>query len=239
MHGRGLVRKSALERPYQCISPWTILRPANLPFSGLCETGMAGAGRLHAGVDGGAKPRATARPAGRRWCPTPPRAGLLAYVLAIMSGANATTLREHTLRAAERAEAELGDERSSFIDGQSIPEDRDARHVGLVYTYDPKPKRRLFDLLKSQGLQANQDVTFLTDGGEEVRSLAERVTPESEHVLDWFHITMRLTVLCHTHAVLLTMMRPRVRVCWPNWNGSSGCSGTAISIEPEKQSASS
>ena len=184
MHGRGLVRKSALERPYQCISPCTILRPANLPFSGLCETGMAGAGRLHAGVDGGAKPRATARPAGRRWCPTPPRAGLLAYVLAIMSGANATTLREHTLRAAERAEAELGDERSSFIDGQSIPEDRDARHVGLVYTYDPKPKRRLFDLLKSQGLQANQDVTFLTDGGEEVHSLAERVTPESEHVLD-------------------------------------------------------
>ena len=52
-----------------------------------------------------------------------------------------------------------------------------------------------FDLLKSQGLQANQDVTFLTDGGEEIRVLAERVTPESEHVLDWFHITMRLTVL--------------------------------------------
>ena len=50
-------------------------------------------------------------------------------------------------------------------------------------------------LLKSQGLQANQDVTFLTDGGEEVRALTEFVTPESEHVLDWFHITMRLTVL--------------------------------------------
>jgi hypothetical protein len=38
-------------------------------------------------------------------------------------------------------------------------------------------------LLKSQGLQANQDVTFLTDGGEEIRALAELVTPESEHVL--------------------------------------------------------
>ena len=43
----------------------------------------------------------------------------------------------------------------------------------------------------SQGLQANQDVTFLTDGGEEIRALTELVTPESEHVLDWFHITMR------------------------------------------------
>jgi hypothetical protein len=30
----------------------------------------------------------------------------------------------------------------------------------LVHTYDSKPKRRQFDLLKSQGLQANQDVTF-------------------------------------------------------------------------------
>jgi hypothetical protein len=60
---------------------------------------------------------------------------------------------------------------------------------------DLKPKRRLFDVLKSQGLQANQDVTFLTDGGEEVRALSELVTPASEHVLDWFHITMRLTVL--------------------------------------------
>jgi len=35
---------------------------------------------------------------------------------------------------------------------------------GAVHTN----KRRLFDLLKSQGLQANQDVTFLTDGGEEI-----------------------------------------------------------------------
>ncbi len=35
-------------------------------------------------------------------------AGLLADVLPIASGANATTLREHTLRVAERAEAELG-----------------------------------------------------------------------------------------------------------------------------------
>jgi hypothetical protein len=51
--------------------------------------------------------------------------------------------------------------------GQSVPEDRDARYVGLVHTDDAKPKRRLFDLLQSQGLQANQDVTFLTDGGEE------------------------------------------------------------------------
>jgi hypothetical protein len=62
-----------------------------------------------------------------------------------------------------------------------------------VYGYDHKPKRRLFDVLKSQGLQTNQDVTFLTDGGEEVRASTERITPAAEHVLDWFHLTMRLT----------------------------------------------
>jgi hypothetical protein len=87
--------------------------------------------------------------------------------------------------------------RSNFelIVGRSVPEDHAPRYLGLVHGYDRKPKRRLFDVLKSQGLQANQDVTFLTDGGEEVRTLTEYVTPISEHVLDWFHITMRLTVL--------------------------------------------
>jgi hypothetical protein len=170
-----------------------------------------------------------------RWASLVPyaaAAGLLADILPITSGTNAPTLREHVLHVAERAEAELGEERPCFIDGcpaewqelpipegrivvgldggyvrnweyrkanfevivgRSLPEDRDARYVGLVHGYDPKPKRRLFDVLKSQGLQANQDVTFLTDGGEEVRALSELVTPASEHVLDWFHITMRLT----------------------------------------------
>jgi hypothetical protein len=44
-------------------------------------------------------------------------AGQLADILLIEAGANAKTLREHTLRVAERAEAELADERPCFIDG--------------------------------------------------------------------------------------------------------------------------
>jgi hypothetical protein len=44
-------------------------------------------------------------------------AGLLDDVLPITSGANATTVRQHALRVAERAEAELGEKRISFIDG--------------------------------------------------------------------------------------------------------------------------
>src|SRR6266540_7367204 len=44
-------------------------------------------------------------------------------------------------------------------------------------------------------MQLNQQVTFLTDGGEDVRELPLYLNPQAEHVLDWFHVTMRLTVL--------------------------------------------
>ncbi len=194
-------------------------------------------------------------------------ADLLADVLPVASGANATTLRQHVLRVAERTEGELGKEQSSFIDGcpadwaglpipegrivvgldggyvrdwddkkanfelivgRSMPDDRDPRYVGLVHGYDQKPKRRLFELLKAQGLQANQDVTFLTDGGEEVRSLTELVTPEGEHVLDWFHIAMRLTVLeqyargvaHHDADEGARLLRELARIKWLLWHGN-------------------
>ena len=41
----------------------------------------------------------------------------------------------------------------------------------------------------------NQQVTFLSDGEETVHNLQLYLNPESEHLLDWFHVTMRLTVL--------------------------------------------
>lgn len=49
--------------------------------------------------------------------------------------------------------------------------------------------------MKSQGMQENQQVVFLSDGGEDVRRVQEYLHPFSEHWIDWFHITMRLTVL--------------------------------------------
>ena len=41
----------------------------------------------------------------------------------------------------------------------------------------------------------NQQVVFRSDGGEEVRQVQEDLHPNREHGIDWFHITMRLTVL--------------------------------------------
>jgi len=71
----------------------------------------------------------------------------------------------------------------------------ESKSFGFVQGYDTKPKRRLFELLRSQGMQANQQVTFFSDGGDTVRRLPEYLSPNSEHILDWFHLTMRLTVL--------------------------------------------
>ncbi|MGH3869286.1 MAG: hypothetical protein ACRDQ4_24910 [Pseudonocardiaceae bacterium] len=63
------------------------------------------------------------------------------------------------------------------IAGKSMPTDGPAKCFGYVQTYDKKPKRRLFEVLTSQGMQANQQVTFLTDGGEDIRDLPLYLNP--------------------------------------------------------------
>ncbi|MGH0004334.1 ISKra4 family transposase [Pseudovibrio ascidiaceicola] len=88
-----------------------------------------------------------------------------------------------------------GQSHFEVVVGKSIPQDRPDRYLGLVQTHDAKPRRRLHKLLKDQGWQENQCVTFMTDGGDSVRDLAWHMAPASEHILDWFHITMRLTVI--------------------------------------------
>jgi len=81
------------------------------------------------------------------------------------------------------------------IAGKSIPAKGAAKCFGFVHTYDTKPKRRLFEVLRSQGMQENQQVTFLSDGGDMVRDLQMYLHPEAEHLLDWFHVAMRVTVM--------------------------------------------
>jgi hypothetical protein len=112
--------------------------------------------------------------------------------------------------------------------GKSVPEDRGDRYFGFVQNHDTKPKRRLFEILQGQGLQMNQEITFLTDGGDSVRELAERMSPCAEHILDWFHLTMRLTVLGQ-YAKGLKHHDPEQaeeaeaqieRIKWYLWNGN-------------------
>ena len=73
-----------------------------------------------------------------------------------------------------------------------VPE---SKCFGYVQTYDEKPRQRLWELMKSQGLKANQQVVFMSDGGEDVRRVQMYLHAGSEHWIDWFHITMRITVL--------------------------------------------
>jgi|GEM_PF-107841 len=86
------------------------------------------------------------------------------------------------------------------IVGKSIPTETEGevgkgKCFGFVNNYDPKPRRRLYELLHSQGMQNNQEVTFLSDGGDSVRAIQFYLNPQAVFILDWFHITMRLTVL--------------------------------------------
>jgi hypothetical protein len=83
------------------------------------------------------------------------------------------------------------------IAGKSIPHAGPAKCFGYVQTCDSKHKRRLFEVLSSQGMAANQAVTFLTDGAEDVRDLPRYLNPYAEHLIDWFHLTMRITVMAN------------------------------------------
>lgn len=99
----------------------------------------------------------------------------------------------------------------------------------FVPRYDHKPKRRLSEMLQSQGLQMNQSVVFLSDGGDTVRVLLRYLSPESEHRLDWFHITMRLTVMRQVAKGLRLTDSPTTakevdrqleRIKWSMWHGN-------------------
>ena len=79
------------------------------------------------------------------------------------------------------------------IVGKCLPsQDQTPKCFGFVSRYDPEPERRFSAWLDGQGLQSNQPVTFLSDGGDTVRELPMGLHPKSEHLLDWFHVTMRL-----------------------------------------------
>ena len=67
-----------------------------------------------------------------------------------------------------------------------------------MHWVDTKPKRRLRSVLESQGVRPRQHITSLSDGGDTVRELGAFLHPRSEHILDWFHIAMRIEQLLQT-----------------------------------------
>ena len=124
------------------------------------------------------------------------------------------------------------DKRKKFevIVGKSMAEDRDDRYFGLVRSQDAAPKRRFCEVLRRQGLPADQPVTVLTDGGDSVRALVGDLPAGSEHQLDWFHVAMRLTGLgqyakglAHHNPIEATALQDRLeRIKWRLWHGDAG-----------------
>lgn len=81
------------------------------------------------------------------------------------------------------------------IAGKSVPAEKRAKCFGFVNTYDTRPKQRLYEHLRSQGMQPHQKMEFFSDGADNMRDLQFYLNAESTHILDWFHISMRATVL--------------------------------------------
>jgi hypothetical protein len=117
------------------------------------------------------------------------------------------------------------------IAGKSIPEEGQAKVFALVRRVDEKPKRRLHEVLMSQGVVPRQQVTFLSDGGDTVRELPAFLHPNAEHILDWFHVGMRLEQLSQTVRGLpetghadgsspAQLLHVLARVKWFFWHGN-------------------
>lgn len=68
------------------------------------------------------------------------------------------------------------------VAGKGMAEDTNSKCFAFVNRYDKKPKRRLFEVLKSQGMQMNQQITFVSDGGDTVRDLQLYLSPQAEHL---------------------------------------------------------
>jgi len=82
-----------------------------------------------------------------------------------------------------------------IIAGKTFSKTQSPKRFGFIQKCDDHPKKRLMNVLVNQGMQPNQQITFLSDGADNVRELQWMMYPESEHILDWFHIAMRTTVL--------------------------------------------
>src|SRR5712691_7545801 len=101
------------------------------------------------------------------------------------------------------------------------------KRFGFVQTLDTQSKRRLYEVLQSQGLQMNQTITFLSDGDDTLRELQWEMSPKATHILDWFHLTMKLTGLgqygkglVQCEAVLGEAIRDKIeRLQWSLWHG--------------------
>jgi hypothetical protein len=113
------------------------------------------------------------------------------------------------------------------IVGKSVPTSGAAKCFGFVQSQDGWPRRRLVATLQAQGLRSGPKLAFLSDGEDSIRSLQWHLSPRAQHLLDWFHLAMRLqrlrqllVGLAHLDAAVSTQMQSALeRTKWSLWHG--------------------
>lgn len=96
-------------------------------------------------------------------------AELMADVLPIGSGTNATTIRQHALRAADRIEKELTEERVSFMQDSCprdwadlpVPEGRIVIGLDGGYVRDWSSRKKNFELIVGRSLPEDRDPRYI------------------------------------------------------------------------------
>jgi hypothetical protein len=113
------------------------------------------------------------------------------------------------------------DESAAEVEAPSL------KRFGFVQTLDTKSKRRLYEVLHTQNVQMNQEITFLSDGNDSLRQLQCEMSPKATHIVDWYHLSMTLTVLgqygkglVQRAAVLGAAIGDQIeRLQWSLWHG--------------------
>ena len=113
------------------------------------------------------------------------------------------------------------------IVGKSVPTTGEAKCFGFVQSQDTWPRRRLAAMLRAQGLRSGPQLAFLSDGEDSIRSLQWHLSPRAQHLLDWFHLAMRLqrlrqflVGLTHLDEAVGTAMQSALdRTKWNLWHG--------------------
>jgi len=150
-------------------------------------------------------------------------AQVLRRLLPIGRGHSDSTVRARTLRVGQRLEAELTATNTpsahassvttigldggyvrhcdaelghnfEIIAGRVLAEDGLQRSVGFVRSVDEHSRTRVQHAVAALG-GADKDLRVFTDRDGALRDLQLSVLPEATHVLDWYHLTRRLTVL--------------------------------------------
>jgi hypothetical protein len=122
------------------------------------------------------------------------------------------------------------------IVGESVPTDEPAKCFGLFTATIRRRGRHLAEVLRSQGLQHNQELVFLSDGEERPRQLQCYLRPHSQHWLDWLHLTMQLTGLGQSLKGLVRLDAQRATELQEalehaKWDSATACPNPTLALE--------